>query len=401
LEANIVHLETRKMADKSIDVLLQTELSPRNAQLLVDKLKAFDFVESVESEERFQKELVEQQRWFPTHISDMDKCNHLVLKFQPELATDHPGFHDPEYRKRRVEISELAFTYRHGETLPTVNYTEQETATWKHAFTTLTELYKDMACEEQVRAIEMLQKDGIYCADKIPQLQQVSDYMKRTTGFRLRPVAGLLSARDFLASLAFRVFQCTQYIRHHSKPLHTPEPDCVHELLGHVPMLCDREFSEFSQEIGLASLAASDEDIEKLATVYWFTVEFGLCRQKGQLKAMGAGLLSAYGELKHALSDAPEHREFDADKASLTPYRDEDYQSVYYVAQSIQDMKEKVREYSINIKRPFHVRYDPYRERIEILNNKENVCHLGRLIRHELDNMERAMNILMQKKEMI
>lgn len=146
---------------------------------------------------------------------------------------------------------------------------------------------------------------NLFSSDKPPQLKEMSSYLHRKTGFTLKPVEGLLSARDFLNPLAYRVFNSTQQLRHHGNPFQTPEPDLVHEIMGHVVLFANPKFADFTQLIGLASLSISDEDIDKLASLQWFTVEFGLLKEEGQLKAQGAGILSSFGELEWACSEEP------------------------------------------------------------------------------------------------
>ena len=112
-----------------------------------------------------------------------------------------------------------------------------------------------------------------------------------------------------------------------------------------MPLFADPEFASFSQRIGLASLGASDDDIEKLATCYWFTVEFGLCREAGELKVYGAGLLSSFGELKYSVGlnekEKPKYLPFEPEKTAVTAYPITTYQPTYFVAESFENANSK------------------------------------------------------------
>lgn len=329
--------------------------------------------------------------WFPRMIRDLDRFANQILSYGSELDSDHPGFKDPVYRARRKEFADIAFNYKHGEVIPHVAYTDAEINTWRTIFQELTKLYPTHACREFNHIFPLLVDNCGFREDNIPHLQDISNFLKDCTGFQLRPVAGLLSSRDFLAGLAFRVFHSTQYIRHSSNPMYTPEPDVCHELLGHVPLFADPAFAQFSQEIGLASLGVPDEYIKKLATVYWFTVEFGLCHQEGHLKAYGAGLLSSFGELQYCLSDKPEVRPFEPFKTALQTYPITSFQPIYYIAESFTDAKEKVRAYAATIPRPFSVRYNPYTQSVEVINCKQQIINLSNAIKGDLSLLEDAL----------
>ncbi|KAI9197322.1 Biopterin-dependent aromatic amino acid hydroxylase-domain-containing protein [Polychytrium aggregatum] len=330
--------------------------------------------------------------WFPRKIADLDSFTDKVLSYGNELDADHPGFTDNKYRERRAEITKIARTYRHGRPVPHIEYTPDEVKTWGTVFDKLTALYPTHACREHQYVFPLLIQNCGYRRDNIPQLEDVSRFMKDCTGWTIRPVTGLLSSRDFLNGLAFRVFHSTQYIRHHSVPLYTPEPDVCHELLGHVPLYADPDFADFSQEIGLASLGATDEDIQKLATIYWFTVEFGVTREGEGVKAYGAGLLSSFGELEYCLSDKASRAPFVPEVVANTKYPITSYQPLYFVTESFKEMKEQVREYANSMERPFVVRYNALTQSIEVLDTKDKVLRFASNLRGDITRLMNAID---------
>lgn len=249
---------------------------------------------------------------------------HLVA-----LDRDHPGFRDPTYRARRDEIARLAAGHERGQAPPHVDYTVEERHVWATALRALAPLHARYAC---LGYLAGWRRVGL-SPNRIPQLAEIGARLTRATGFRYAPVAGLVTPREFMEHLADRVFLATQYVRHPSTPLYTPEPDLIHELVGHGPSLCDARHARINELFGYATRVADDASIDELIRAYWYSIEFGVVRENGALKAVGAGLLSSFGELGRFEREA-KLVPFDLPAIARTPFDPTQYQSTLFVAVS-------------------------------------------------------------------
>ena len=212
-----------------------------------------------------------------------------------ELAADHPGASDPVYRERRNVIAAKALAWKPGEPIPHIDYTEAEHEVWRIVCRELAPKHVKYACREFQEAAAALKLP----VDHIPQLDEVTAGLKPLTGFEYHPAAGLVPLREFYGSLGDRIFHSTQYIRHGAMPLYTPEPDLIHEVVGHGNLLASPRFAEIKRQAGLAAQRVeTDEALQFLADVFWFTIEFGVMREEGEVRAYGAGILSSYGEIE-------------------------------------------------------------------------------------------------------
>src|SRR5678815_3785461 len=252
-----------------------------------------------------------------------------------ELNPDHPGFRDPIYRARRNAIAKLALEHREGTPPPDVAYTDVENEVWRSVWEHLTPLHSARAVREWRAAAARLDLDR----NRVPQLAEVNE-LTRHPGMEMYPVAGLIAAQQFLTALGRGVFRSTQYMRHHSMPLYTPEPDVIHELVGHATSFLAPEIVQLSRSFGEAALRAAPATQVQLERLYWYTLEFGVALEDGDIKAYGAGLLSSYGELGGLTDPAPRAQllPFDLEVMAQTPYDPTDYQKFLFVAPSFAEM---------------------------------------------------------------
>ena len=212
-------------------------------------------------------------------------------------------------------------------------FTEEDHAVWDLLFARQVELLGSRVVTPFLDGIDLLRLGH----PGIPELGELNAILEPRTGWRTVAVPGLVPDESFFAMLASRVFPVGNFIRKREQLDYLEAPDCFHDLFGHIPMLAHHDFAEMVEkvgELGVAAIGAGEG--HRMARIYWHSVEFGLAQEQGELKILGAGLASSFGEAHFSLeSDQVKRLPFSVGKAVNTPYRHDAFQPRYLVSKSL------------------------------------------------------------------
>ena len=229
-------------------------------------------------------------------------------------------------------------------------YSEENQETWRILYDRQMSYLADHASNVYLsgaRSIKLVR-------DHIPYLEgpkSVNTFLQQLTGWQSKAVPGYLPAKAFFACLARREFPTTIVIRPKESIDYLPEPDIFHDIFGHVPLHADPVFADFLQTYGKAALTTDDPfHTERLARLFWFTVEFGLIREDGRTKLYGSGLISSPGESKHSLTSKDvDRRPFDLETVCATSFEIDHYQPILYVLESFEQLRDAMDTYARRI----------------------------------------------------
>lgn len=223
---------------------------------------------------------------------------------------------------------------------PWDDYADSDHDTWRRLYQAQREVLAGRASDAFLAAQDAM---GM-TPDRIPKFADLNEVLREATGWTLIGVEGLLPELDFFDHLANRRFPVTWWIRKPEQFDYIEEPDLFHDLFGHVPLLMNPVFADYMQAYGRGGVKAhgiGTDALQNLTRLYWYTVEFGLIRQKDGLRIYGSGIVSSKGESIHALeSDAPNRIGFDLERIMRTRYRIDTFQKTYFVIDSFEQLME-------------------------------------------------------------
>lgn len=242
-----------------------------------------------------------------------------------------PEVNDRSAHALRGDYSRAHADYRVHQHL--ASYRPEEHQRWRDLFARQSALLPGRACQAFIDSLGSLD-----CADRIPALASQGEHLSQRTGWRLVGVPGLIPDDSFFGHLAGRRFPVTVWLRSASELDYIVEPDIFHDFFGHAPMLAAPAIADFVAAFGEAGLRVRSKAARRrLARLYWYTIEFGLVREDGGVRAYGAGLLSSPAELRHAVeSPRAMHLRFDAERVMASEFRIDGFQSRYFVVESFE-----------------------------------------------------------------
>ncbi len=218
-----------------------------------------------------------------------------------------------------------------------IEYTEEEDEVWELLYQRQMALLPERVCQPFLDGLAELSLP----TDRVPQPKHLSKSLLEMTGWQIEPVPALINFDLFFQLLSQRRFPAASFIRTKEDLEYLQEPDIFHEIFGHVTMLTNQAFADFTESYGKAGLTASKSERVLLARLYWFTVEFGLLQTAQGVRICGGGIASSPGETVHAIdASTPLRRPFDPIEALRTPYRIDIFQSVYYILDSLDELFE-------------------------------------------------------------
>src|SRR3984893_13918113 len=221
------------------------------------------------------------------------------------------------------------------------NYTAEQHSVWSELVRRRLPQVRDYACREYLEGYDII---GL-SEDRLPNLREITGRLKPRTGWSTTAVSGFLPADAFFEMLQARMFPTTTWLRSRDSLGYIPEPDIFHDVFGHVPMHAHPAFADFLEHYGSVCAVLTDKEaLEKMGRLFWFTVEFGVIRQKGQYRLYGSGLISSQGESTYVIEGGPEIRDFDVDQVLNQQFSTSEMQPILYAVESFDQIYEATRE---------------------------------------------------------
>jgi len=216
------------------------------------------------------------------------------------------------------------------------HYTAEDQNVWKILFGRQWENINKVATEEFVKGIDKI----AFNEDGIPNFKETNKHLAALTGWQVAAVPGIVDDDKFFELLSDKIFPATTWLRTKEQLDYLEEPDMFHDVFGHIGLLTNQPFVDFLQGLAKIGLKHVGDEwaIHLLSRIYWFTVEFGLIRESGDLKIYGAGIISSPGETKFSLSDEPEHLEYDVATIIDTSYRKDSFQTKYFIIERYEQL---------------------------------------------------------------